>query len=105
MNCLTLTRLSVVMRSVRVRTLARHERKPHQPARSIVDEGQQRARRATFFEPAVLTAGDLDQLAVMLAPQSWLMEGASLLARQPQALGNHPPAQGLSPNAQTVLFD
>ena len=49
------------------------------------------ARRASVLEPAVLAAVDLDQLAVF--------------ARQPQALGNHPPAQGLSPHAQTVFFE
>jgi hypothetical protein len=52
----------------------------------------------------VLAAIDLDQLAVVLASQAWLMEGASLLARQQQAVGDHPPAQGLSTNSQVMLL-
>ena len=49
---------------VRVRTLARQKAKPHQPARSIVDEDQERARRASVLEPAVLAAVDLDDRAI-----------------------------------------
>jgi hypothetical protein len=44
----------------------------------------------------MLAAVDLDQLAVVLAPQSRLMEGASLFARQPEPGLNHPLAKRLA---------
>jgi hypothetical protein len=50
-------------------------------------EDQQRARCSSVLEPAVLAAVDLDQLPEVLASQARLMEGAPLLARQPQAFG------------------
>jgi hypothetical protein len=50
-------------------------------------EDQQRARCSSVLEPAVLAAVDLDQLPEVLASQARLMEGAPLLARQPQAVG------------------
>jgi hypothetical protein len=40
----------------------------------------------------------------VLAPQTRLMKGAPLPARQPQAFGDHPPAQGLSTNSQVMLL-
>jgi hypothetical protein len=49
----------------------------HDLARSIVDEDEQRF--AALFEPAVLAAINLDQLAVRLTPKTGLMEGAALL--------------------------
>jgi hypothetical protein len=40
----------------------------------------------------------------VLASQARLMESAPLLARQPQAVGDHPAAQGLSTNSQVMLL-
>jgi hypothetical protein len=87
------------------RALARHEAKLHQLTRGIVDEDQQGARCAPILEPAVLTAVDLDQLAVGFTPQARLMKASSLLARQPQPILDHPPAQRLSRDLDSVLLE
>ena len=78
------------------RALARHEAKLHQLTCGIVDEDQQGARCAPILESAVLAAVDLYQLAVGFTPQARLMKASSLLARQPQPILDHPPAQRLS---------
>ena len=54
--------------------------------RESTDEHQQRTRRATLFEPAMVAAIDLDQFAVALAPETGLMKAPVLLARQPQSI-------------------
>jgi len=43
-----------------------------------------------ILKPTMLGSIDLHQFAIGLAPQSWLMERPSLLARQPQAGLRHP---------------
>jgi hypothetical protein len=86
------------------RALARNEPELHQPAGRVVYEDQQRAGLAALLEPAVLGAIDLDQFAQALPPEPRLVEGAPLLARQPQSVGNHPPTQGLPANLDAVLF-
>src|SRR6266481_2789963 len=45
----------------------------HQPARRIIHETQQRARRAAILEPGVLRAVDLHQFAQAIAPPARLM--------------------------------
>ena len=87
------------------RALTRHEAKLHQLTRGIVDEDQQGARCAPIFEPAVLAAVDLDQLAVGFTPQARLMKASSLLARQLQPILDHPPAQRLSRDLDSVLLE
>jgi len=56
--------------------------------------------RSSVLEPAVLAAVDLDQLAVVLASQARLMEGAPLLAKTAQAVGGPSTGAGLSTNSQ-----
>jgi hypothetical protein len=73
--------------------------------RGIVDEDQQGARCAPILEPAVLAAVDPDQLAVGFTPQARLMKASSLLARQPQPILDHPPAQRLSRDFDSVLLE
>ena len=63
---------------------------------------RQGARRATFFEPTMLAAIDLDQFAVVLTPQSRLMEGAPLFARQPELGLHHPLAQRLAGDLKPI---
>src|SRR6266478_203578 len=45
----------------------------HQPARRVIHESQQRARRAAILEPGVLRAVDLHQFAQAIAPPARLM--------------------------------
>ena len=81
---------------VRRRALAGHEAQLHEPARRVIDEDQQRAGLAAVLEPAVLTAIDLDQLAVALASKPGLMERPALLPGQPQTCLRHPLADRLT---------
>ncbi len=52
----------------------------------------------------MVTAIDLDQFAVALAPETWLVEGPSLLTREPKPVRDHPPAKGLATGHDRVLF-
>src|ERR1700738_5079048 len=45
----------------------------HQPARRVIHESQQRARRTAILEPGVLRAVDLHQFAQAVAPPARLM--------------------------------
>ena len=54
-----------------------------QLAGRILEEDEERAGIGAVFEPAVIAAVDLHQLAIRLTAQPRLMEGAALLAREP----------------------
>src|SRR6266851_10417506 len=69
----------------------------HQPARRIIAESQQRARRAAVLKPGVLRAVDLHQFAQAIAPPARLMRrGETMPTVLPQPIGDHPTAQGLA---------
>src|SRR5467141_3055930 len=69
----------------------------HKPARRIIDESQQRGRRAALLEPGVLRAIDLHQFAQAIAPPARLMRrGETMPTVLPQPIGDHPTAQGLA---------
>ena len=75
----------------------------HQPAGGVVDEDQQTAHRSAIFEPTMLGAVDLDQLADAVASIPGLVDlAAALPSILPQALGDHPAAQRLAGNGQVV---
>jgi hypothetical protein len=77
----------------------------HQPARRIVYEGQQRARRAAVLKPGVLRAVDLHQLAQAIAPPARLMRGGETMPTVlPQPIGDHPAAQGLARDRTAVML-
>jgi hypothetical protein len=63
------------------------------------------ARCAPILEPAVLAGVDLDQFAVGFTPQARLMKASSLLARQPKPILDHPPAQRLSRDLDSVFLE
>ena len=86
------------------RTFLAHETQLHQLAGRIIDEHQQRAWITAILEPAVLRCIDLHQLALGLASQSWLVDGALLLARQPKSGLRHPFAQGLARHQQAIAL-
>jgi hypothetical protein len=88
---------------VRVRALAGNEAQLHQLARGVIDEDQQRTGLASLLKPAVITSVDLDQLAIALTPEAWLVECPALLARKPDAFLQHPCPQGLAANLDVML--
>src|ERR1700748_3928717 len=53
----------------------------------------------------MLTAIDLDQLAIMLAAQTRLVEAPPLFAGQPKAVCDHPSAQRLSTYSEVMLIE
>src|SRR6266852_8621341 len=62
----------------------------HQPARRIIHESQQRARRAAILEPGVLRAVDLHQFAQAIAPPARLMRrGQTMPTILPQPIRDH----------------
>ena len=87
---------------IRFRALAGNEAQLHQLARSIIDKDQQRARICTIFEPTMLAAIDLDQLAIVFAPETWLMKASSLFTRQPHPRLDHPFTQCFAGDFQTM---
>ncbi|MNV25674.1 hypothetical protein D3C71_1167790 [compost metagenome] len=76
----------------------------HQLSGRIVDEDQQRARRATVLKPAVLGAVDLHQFTISLAPQPRLMKRPPLFSRKPDASILHPLTQRLTRDCDAMLF-
>ncbi len=51
----------------------------------------------------MVTAVDLDQLAIALASQTGLVEASALLARLPETFFQHPRAQRLAANLDLML--
>ncbi len=82
----------------------RHEFQMHQRAGRIIDEDEQGAGRAAIFETVMIGAVDLDQLAIAFPAQAGLMEGSTLLAREPETCVLHPFAQRLARDLQAVIF-
>ena len=77
----------------------------HQPARCIIHESQQRARRTAVLEPGVLRAVDLHQFAQAIAPPTRLVrERKTMPTVLPQPIGDHPAAQGLARDRATVTL-
>jgi hypothetical protein len=75
----------------------------HQIARRVVDVDQQRAARPTAFEPRVVAAVDLDELAVALAAIPRLVRlGYALVPRDPQPSRPHPGPERLPGHADAV---
>jgi hypothetical protein len=63
---------------------------------AIVDEDEQDAARSAVFEPLVIAAVDLDQLAETGPTRSRLMHAtAALSASLPSPVGDHPLPQRL----------
>src|ERR1700720_4129993 len=77
----------------------------HQPARRVIHESQQRARRAAILEPGVLRAVDLHQFAQTIAPPARLMRrGETMPTVLPQPIGDHPTAQCLARHRTAVML-
>ena len=78
----------------------------HQLAGRIVHVDQQHALRATVFEPMVLAAVDLHELAVAITTMTRLLDALlALTARQPDAVVDHPLPERLGGNTDVVLFE
>src|SRR5260370_12891580 len=71
----------------------------------VIDEHQQRAGCTATLEPTMVAAVDLDQLAVGFTPQARLMKASAVLGRQPQPILDHPLAQLLSRDLDSVLLE
>src|SRR6202008_8999 len=77
----------------------------HQPARRVIHESQQRARRTAILEPGVLRAVDLHQFAQAIASPGRLMRrGQTMPTVLPQPVSDHPTAQGLAGHRTTVML-
>jgi len=77
----------------------------HQPPGRVVDEDEQGACRSSAFEPSVVAAVDLDELAETGSAVARLVDRSSALAaRLPQAGGRHQRAHGLLGQDQVVAF-
>jgi hypothetical protein len=73
------------------RRFAFDELQVHQPAGRVVNEHQQGALRPAIFEPPMLTAVDLDQLANAVAPIARLVDALPpRLAVSPDPGRDHP---------------
>ncbi len=99
-------RLQIALQHLKVRKGAfrRHKAQRHQAAGGIVHEHQKRAGRAAILEPAVLAAIDLDQLAQVLAAMARLVKALALGPRQPEPGLDHPGAQRLARDPQSVAL-
>src|SRR4026207_1878666 len=71
------------------RRLTLDEAQPLQPAGSIVDIGQHRARWSPIFEPLMIGTVELDQFSIAVPARSGLLDRFA-------ALGSRPPAPGLA---------
>ncbi len=77
----------------------------HQPARRVIHESQQRARRTAILEPGVLRAVDLHQFAQTITPPARLVRrGQTMPTVLPQPIRDHPPAQGLARDRTAVML-
>lgn len=77
----------------------------HDPARRVVNEGEQGALRPTALEPPMLRTVDLDQLPQTLAPIARLVHPRqTLLAILPDPIRQHPPADGLDAKPQPMTL-
>ena len=76
----------------------------HQLAGRVVDKHQQGALRPTVFEPPMLAAVDLHQLADTLAPRPRLVNLLALLAITPQPGFDHPLTQRFTANRDPMIL-
>jgi hypothetical protein len=77
----------------------------HEPARGIVDVDEQCADRAAVFEPGVLAAVELHELAEAGAAfLRWIAAAGRLEARDPEAGADHPAAEGFDGAGESVLL-
>jgi hypothetical protein len=75
----------------------------HQAAGCVIHKHQQGALRPAIFEPPMLAAVDLHQLADTLAPMTWLMNLLPpLLAVGPNPGLDHSQPKGLTPECDIV---
>src|SRR5207342_1935858 len=82
------------------RRLRGHESRVHQPARRVVDVGDQAASRRTTLEPVAVRTVNLDQFPNPAASVARLMYRRKTPASvEPQTFLNHPIAQGLARHA------
>src|SRR5690554_1654644 len=88
-----LEKISFQRIEVTERALGRHKAQLHQGAGRVVDEHEQGAGSTAILEPTVIGAIDLDQLAVAFPTKTWLVKSPTLLAREPDAILDHPFAQ------------
>src|ERR1700726_5232683 len=90
--------LQMALQSLEIgkRALRWHKAKLHQSAGGVIDEHQKRAGRRPIFEPAMVRAVDLDQLAEMLTAMTRLLDASALHPGQPDSGPPHPAAQRLS---------
>ena len=78
----------------------------HELARGVVHVHQQDAAWRTLFEPLMIAAVDLNQLAHTVAAPSRLVDSiATPRVRQPQAVLRHPLAQRLRRHAEPMALD
>jgi hypothetical protein len=90
--------INVAPRRFKVREgrFGRHEPQLHQLAGGVVNIDQQRARRRAVFEPPMIAAVDLDQLAIAGPAMARLVDlRRAQLARYPEAGVDHDPAHRL----------
>ena len=73
------------------------------PAGRIVDEVHQTAFRAAPFEPVMMRAVELDQLAAVGFALTTRAVGLALAAAAPQSRGEHPTPQGFARHFETVI--
>src|SRR5918998_1721261 len=99
-------RLQIAPEHLKVRKSAFrwHKAQRHQAAGGIVHEHQKRAGWAAILEPAVLAAIDLDQLAQMLTTIARLVKAFALGTWQPDPGLDHPGAQRLAGDPQSVAL-
>src|SRR5271163_2836306 len=87
------------------RRLRSDEPQLHQPARRIIDETEQRARRTAVLEPGMLRAVDLHQFAQAIAAPARLMRrGQTMPSILPQPVRDHPTAQRLARHFTAVML-
>ena len=90
---------------VREGRFGRREVQLHQPPGRVVDEDEQCACRGSAFEPSVVAAVDLDELAETGSAVARLVDRSSALAaRLPQACGRHQRPHGLLGQEQPVAL-
>ena len=76
----------------------------HEPARRVVDVDEQGAHGPAVFEPGVLRAVDLDELAETRAPRAgWVAAPRPLRPRHPERGRDHPAPQRLHGERDAVV--
>src|SRR5258706_7331816 len=98
--------LQIALQSLEIgkRALEWNKAKLHQSAGGVIDEHQKRAGRRPIFEPAMVRAVDLDQLANMLTTMARLLDAFALRPGQPDSGPPHPATQRLSRHTHVMAL-